>query len=179
MTRAAAFSLGALVLYPPAMLLPVLEIQKMGHSRSATIWSGVVEMLSDGQIVIGLIVLVCSIVIPIIKIGGMLWLAGPSLWPAQSPTHSRSAAQTLVHKQRGRRKAFTYRFIDWIGRWGMVDVLLVAILIAAVKLGAFLQIHAGPGIVAFAGVVVMSLLASAMFNPSAIWEDESDAPAGA
>lgn len=162
-SRAAAFALAALILYPPAMLMPVLEIQKMGHTSTATIWSGVVSMLSGGQIVIGLIVLVCSIVVPLLKIGGMLWLCvgSPKAFdavPSKTPRPHR-------------HRILTYRFIEWIGRWGMVDVLLVSILIAAVKLGAYLQIHAGPGIVAFAGVVVCSLISSALFRPEAIWDE--------
>ncbi len=72
--RTAAFALAALLMYPPAMLLPVLELRKLGHARSSTIWSGTVELLAHGQYAIGLIVFLCSIVIPVAKIAGMLAL---------------------------------------------------------------------------------------------------------
>ncbi len=162
--RAGTLALGALVLYPPAMILPVLEVEKLGHSRSATIWSGVVELLSHGQVLVGVVVLVCSIVIPLVKIGGIIWLSGilRGDW---------NRAWRIGVGSLGRSR--TLRAIDWLGRWGMVDVLLVAVLIAAVKLGNILQIHPGPGIAAFAGVVILSMLASAFFDGEAVWEQDA------
>ena len=62
--------------------------------------------------------------------------------------------------------------IEFIGRWGMVDVLLVAVLVAVVKLGDLVEVTPGPGVVVFGGVVILSLIASAMFDPHAIWEEE-------
>lgn len=154
MARSAAFALGALILYPPAMLLPVIEIERMGHRSEATIWSGVVDLLSEGSVLVALIVLLCSIIIPLVKIGATFMICSGELF--------------LRHRHR----AMTYRALEWIGRWGMVDVLLVALLVAAVKLGSWLSVHPGPGAAAFAGVVVLSLLASAAFDPEAIWEQE-------
>ncbi len=140
------------------MMLPVIEVQRMGHSHSATIWSGVVELLAEGQVIVAVIVLTCSIVIPLLKIAGMFLLCAGGLtgraWLAAHP------------------RMIVYRAMEWIGRWGMIDVLLVAILVAAVKLGNWMAVHPGPGAAAFAGVVIMSLLASASFDPVSIWEDE-------
>jgi len=163
--RAAAFSLASLCLFPAAMLLPVLEVEKLGHTRDTTIWGGVVGMISHGQFIIGLIVFVCSIIIPVAKISGMLWLSLGVLSrdPAAPPVDDLGAS--------ARRRVLAYRVIDWVGKWGMVDVLLVAVLIAAVKLGDLVTIHSGPGIVAFAGVVVFSLAATASFHPGVLWED--------
>lgn len=157
----AALALAALVLYPLAMSLPVLEIQKLGHSRAATIWSGVVQMYADGHALIGTIVLLCSIVVPLGKILGIFILCTPQLRSRLSRRH----------------RSLTYRTIDWLGRWGMIDVLLVAILVAAVKLGDWVDVAAGPGIIAFAGVVVLSLLASLTFDPRSIWSDPTPSPA--
>jgi len=154
MARAAAFALGALILYPPAMLLPVIEIEQMGHTHGATIWSGVVDLLAEGSILVGILVLLCSIVIPLVKIMATFLICSGELF-----MHSR-------------HRAVTYRLLEWIGRWGMLDVLLVALLVAVVKLGSWLRIHPGPGAVAFAGVVVLSLVASAVFDPETIWREE-------
>ncbi len=159
MGRAAAFSLAALILYPLSMSLPVLEVERLGHAHSATIWSGVVELLAEGEIFVGVIVLLCSVVIPLVKIGAMFLLA---------------AGDAVLHRH---HRARTYQLIEWIGRWGMIDVLLVAVLVAAVKLGSWVEVHPGPGVAAFAGVVIMSLLASAVFDPQAIWQDDT-IPAG-
>jgi paraquat-inducible protein A len=163
--RAAAFALAALIMYPAAMILPVLELRKLGHTRSSTIWSGTVELLSEGQIFVGVVVFLCSVVIPLLKIFGILWL-----WHAVRGGRSgRSAAIISPHT-----RALAFRAIDWIGRWGMLDVLLVAVLVAAVKLGDWMDVAPGPGVAAYAAVVIFSLLASASFNPHALWEDPHD-----
>jgi len=152
MGAAAAFTVTALILYPAAMSLPVMEVSRLGHVREATIWSGTVSLLASGEVVVGLVVLACSIVAPLAKLGAMLGLTVGSAWWGRRP------------------RAVTFRLVEWIGRWGMLDVLLVALLVAAVKLGEWVEVRAGPGAVAFAGVVVCSLLASAFFDPHAIWE---------
>ncbi len=152
MARTAAFSLSALVLYLPAMLLPIMQTQQLGYIHSTTIWGGVVALFAEGQWPIGVIVFFCSIVAPIGKIMALLVL---------------SLTSNLLGC---RHRAVTYRFVEWIGRWGMLDVMLVAVLVAAVKLGDWVEVVPGPGLVAFTGVVVLSLLASASFNPHAIWE---------
>ncbi len=136
-------------MYPLAISLPVLELRKLGHVREVTVWSGAVDLLASGQWLIGLLVFACSIVVPLLKLFGMLLLDYDRAW-------SGPEARRRLH-----------RAIDWIGRWGMLDVLLVAILVAAIKLGNWADINPGPGVVAFALVVVLSLLASATFNPHA------------
>jgi len=114
-----------------------------------------VELLAEGSILVGLIILLCSIVIPLLKIVATFVICSGELF---------------MHR---RHRAMTYRWLEWIGRWGMVDVLLVALLVAVVKLGSWLSVHPGPGAAAFACVVILSLLASAVFDPEAIWEEES------
>lgn len=151
--RAAAFALGALILYPAAMLLPVLEIERLGHINEATIWSGVSALLSEGHVTLALIVFVSSIVIPLGKIAGVFALcSAPKGWRAE-------------------HQALTHRAIDFLGKWGMIDVLVVAVLVAAVKLGDWMDVHAGPGALAFAGVVLLSMAASAAFDRRLIWEE--------
>src|SRR5256885_674427 len=79
-----------------------------------------------------------------------------------------------VQLRKGRRlrgKARIYRFIDAIGPWAMLDVFLVAILVSLVKLGDLAKVIPGPGLIAFTGVVVFTMLASASFDPRLIWED--------
>jgi paraquat-inducible protein A len=149
--RTVAFALAALALYPAAMMLPVLEVSRLGHVHEATIWSGVVALLAEGQWFVGLVVLFASIIAPIAKLAALLAVCLP-------------IGQT-------EHRASAYRFVEWIGRWGMLDVLLVAILVAVVKLGDWVQVQPGPGLAAFAGVVVLSLIASAVFDPHSIWED--------
>lgn len=131
-----------------------MRIDQFGQTNTTNIWSGVVSLLSGGEIIVGLIVFICSVAAPVLKLAAMLILSLP--------------ASVLGRRHR----AATYRFVEWIGRWGMVDVLLVAVLVAAVKLGAWAEVAPGPGLVAFAAVVILSLLSSAVFDPHAIWEDD-------
>ncbi len=151
--RAAAFALGALLLYPIALTLPILTLTELGHTRETTIWSGMVGLLAGGQLVIGLVVLFCSVIAPLFKLGAIFALsAGELLLPS-------------------RHRAATYRLVEMLGRWGMLDVVLVAVLVAAVKLGDIVEITPGPGLLAFTTVVVLSLLASAFFDPHSLWND--------
>jgi uncharacterized paraquat-inducible protein A len=150
--RAAAFALAALLLFPLAVTLPVVTLTELGHTSETTIWAGMVGLLAGGQLAVGLVVLFCSIVAPLLKLGAIFALsAGEAFLPT---TH----------------RARTYRLVEFLGRWGMLDVVLIALLVAAVKLGDLVAMTPGPGIVAFASVVVLSLLASAFFDPHAIWE---------
>lgn len=150
-----ALCLAALILYPFAILLPVISISEMGHSNTSTIWSGMVSLFAGGQLLVGAVVLLGSVVAPLGKLSAMLAL---------------SLGDLVLHR---RRQAMTYRVVEWLGRWGMLDVLLVATLVAAVKLGDWVDVHPGPGVLAFTAVVVLSMLASAAFDPKAIWQESN------
>ena len=73
-----------------------------------------------------------------------------------------------------RQRALTYRLVEFLGRWGMLDVVLIAVLVAAVKLGDLVEVRPGPGLAVFASVVVLSLLASASFDPHGLWETKPE-----
>jgi paraquat-inducible protein A len=151
--RTAALALAALVIYPVALTLPVMTITRLGHAETASIWTGMVGLLAEGHWFVGLAVLFFSVVAPVAKLGALFALcAGPGAMGA-------------------RHRARTHRIVEFIGRWGMVDVLLVAVLVAVVKLGDLVTVQPGPGVAAFGAVVVLSLLASAAFDPRGIWED--------
>lgn len=155
--RTAAVALAALILYPLAVSLPVLKVQQMGHRTESSILEGIATLLADGQILVGLIVLLCSVVFPLTKLIALLTMSlGGSRWLS-----------------RGHHKAWVYHLIEWTGRWGMLDVLLVAILVAALKLGNMVEVTAGPGALAFCACVVLSLIASACFDPHSLWESET------
>lgn len=165
---AAGAALAALLLFPLAVSLPVLEIERFGHRRSSSILSGVGSLLSDGQWLVGLVVLLCSLVLPALKLCGLLFLTlGPlRLWLQPS-------------------RARLWRWIEFVGRWGMLDVLLVALLVATLKLGDLVSVRAGEGLVAFVCMVGASLLASALFDPHVLWDlpepgahDDERAPPG-
>ncbi len=154
---AAGAAWAALVLYPAAMLLPALEIERFGHLHRSNILNGTLELLAGGDFLVGLIVLVCSVILPFLKLLGLIILSGPHFLLADH------------------HKAVTYRLIEITGRWGMVDVLVVALLVAFLKLGDVVSVAPGPGIAAFTAMVFLNLVASASFDPHALWDNEPSA----
>jgi len=153
--RAVAAALAALILYPFAISMPIMRLERFGNFKDASIWTGSVGMLERGEIFVGTVVLLCSVIIPFLKLVGLL---------------SITVGRRLLTK---RHRALTYRVIEWTGRWGMLDVLLIAIVVAWIKIGDVVEVSAGPAALAFTAVVLMSLLASAWFDPHALWEEES------
>ena len=153
-SRTAAIALAALILYPLAIALPILRIEQFGHDSSSSILTGVRSLLAEGHIAIGLIVAFCSVVLPLGKLLALLILSMGELF--------------IGHRHRAR----TYRIVELTGRWGMLDVLLVAVLVALVKLGDIVAVQPGPGALAFATVVVLSLIAAACFDPHSFWEHD-------
>ena len=155
--RTAAIALAALTLYPFAVTLPMIRIEKFGHLSESSILEGTATLLGSGHIVVGIIVLLCSVVLPLGKLIVLLMLSMGGL--------------LLRHEHR----ALSYRIVEWTGRWGMLDVLLVSILVAVLKLGDWMDVSAGPAALAFTVCVVLSLLATATFDPHSLWP--ADPPA--
>jgi paraquat-inducible protein A len=154
-TRTWAYLIGAAVLYVPANLLPVMESGSLFLSQSDTIWSGVVYLWTTGSWVLSAIVFTASIAIPAAKLTSLAWL--------------------LIAAQRGStsdplRRAKLYRATAYIGRWSMVDIFVGAVLVGLVQFGAFASIVPGPGAIFFAAVVVLTMLASASFDPRLTWD---------
>jgi paraquat-inducible protein A len=153
--RTAAFSLAAMLLYVPANIYPILRMDFHGIFTESTVWDGCARLFEDGQWMVAIIVFMASIVIPLLKLFGLLFLVI-------------STKFNLDFARRERTRI--YVAIEAIGPWAMLDVFLLAILVSLVKLGRIATVLPGPGIVAFASVVVLTILASASFDPRLIWE---------
>lgn len=143
-----AFSLAALLLYPMAIGLPVMRVEKFGHSHETGILRGTFDLLAADEVALALLLFACSIVLPLVKLVGLLLLSSGA----------------IGDRRRGRLAGWLVRLIEGTGRWGMLDVLLVAVLAALVKLGDLVQITAGVGATTFILCVGLSLLASASFD---------------
>lgn len=148
-----AVSFAALALFPSAVTLPIMRIEEMGHSSEASIWSGALALLRGGDLFVGTVVFLCSIVFPLLKLGGLI-----------AVTAGRQSLQ-----RRARR--LSWRVVDLTGRWGMLDVLLVAVVVAWVKVGDLVDVQPGPAALSFTLVVLLSLTATALFDPHALWEE--------
>lgn len=154
--RTWALLLTSLILYIPANLLPIMTVQSMGSGQPDTIMSGVMTLIRLQMWPIAAVVFVASILVPTFKLVGM----GLLLYSVQRRLPM-SARQRMV----------MFRFIEWIGRWSMLDIFVIAILVALVDFGHLASIEAGYGAVAFASVVVLTMLAALAFDPRLIWDD--------
>jgi paraquat-inducible protein A len=155
----AAFSLAALILYVPANILPILQLQMYGATSQNTVWQGCKRLFQDGDYVVAVIVFLASILIPLLKLMGLFFLVG----------------STKLGMSRWKKpRTWVYRVIDVIGRWAMLDVFVLAVLVSLVKLQRLATVIPGQGLLAFALVVVFTILASASFDPQLIWEREEE-----
>ncbi len=150
----AALALAAALMLIPANLLPVIGTQTSGRFETNTIFTGIVELWRNGLWPIAAIVFIASLAIPCFKLAGLGWL----LW------HARGGA--TAHPRRLTR---LYATLDFIGRWSMLDVFLVAFLTGLVRFGALSKVEPEMGIVAFAAAVVLTVLATQAFDPRLLW----------
>jgi paraquat-inducible protein A len=153
----AALSLAALILFIPANIFPILRLEMYGAASENTVWDGCVRLYHDGDFVIAVIVFLASILIPVLKLMGLFILV----------------VTTRLNFQRWKlARTWMYRVIDIIGRWAMLDVFVLAVLVSVVKLKALATVIPGKGLFAFGCVVVLTIFASASFDPQLIWEEE-------
>jgi paraquat-inducible protein A len=157
--RTWALAIAAAVCYVPANILPVLTTHTLTSSRSDTILSGVVALYTSGSWPLALIVLAASVMIPLGKLVALAYL--------------------LISVQRGwangtRDRARLYRMVELIGRWSMLDVFVVTVVIALIQLGPLMSSQPGPGLPFFAAVVILTMLAATSFDPRLIWDAAHD-----
>lgn len=155
LSRCLALVIASSILMFPAQMLPITITSALGHSQSDTILSGVIYFFHTGMWPIALIIFVASVFVPFTKllILTLLMLSVQLRW-----------------RWRPRDRTFLYRLTELVGRWSMVDVYVVTILVALVKLGAVATIDAGPGAAYFAGVVILTMFAAESFDPRLIWD---------
>lgn len=162
--RTWALLITACIMYIPANMMPVMVTSTFFESQQDTILSGIVFFWVSGEWGLAAVVFIASFLVPLLKISSLLILLI-------------SAQQKSTWRQRERAKL--YRLIELIGRWSMLDVFVVSLLVGLVQMQGFAQINAGVGIVAFGAVVVLTMLASISFDPRLIWDIErsyNDAP---
>jgi paraquat-inducible protein A len=156
----AAFSLAALILYVPANIFPILKLDMYGATTENTVWQGCVRLFTDGDYIVAVIVFLASILIPLLKLLGLFFLV----------------ITTKLGVQRWKlSRTWVFRIIEIIGRWAMLDVFVMAVLVSLVKLQRLATIIPGKGLIAFSIVVVFTIFASASFDPKLIWEKDEAA----
>jgi paraquat-inducible protein A len=159
LARTAAFSLAALMFYLPANLYPILRLEWYGAHSESTAWDGAIALFRQGQPVIGVVVFLASIAVPFLKLLTLFYLV--------ATVKLRSAAWR-------RQRTWIFHGLELIGPWAMLDVFVMAVLVALVKLGELATVLPGRGLFSFTAVAVLTMLASTSFDPRLIWERRED-----
>ncbi len=157
--RVWAWLVVGMICYIPANLFPMLRTKVLFTTSDSTIIEGAVELAQHGNLLVALVILVASVAIPLGKFAAIGYLALSVRNPARL--------------RRGRRHRL-YHFVEFIGRWSMIDVFVVAILSALVQLNFAASIRPGPAAITFALSVIFTMLSALSFDPRLIWDGESE-----
>lgn len=153
--RTLALLITACMLYIPANIYPIMYTDQLGSTEASTIIGGVILLIDLGSAPIAAVIFLFSVMVPTGKFLAIFYL----VWTVEK--HSRLDA---------RQRATLYRVTEFIGKWSMIDVFVVAILAALVHLGGLLVIRPGIAALAFAGVVIITMLAAESFDSRLIWD---------
>ncbi len=153
--RTWALLAAAAIMYIPANVYPIMTTTSLGHTSPSTIIGGVVELIQMGSWPVAAVIFVASVIVPVGKLGALAWLC---------LVVNRSSELNATSRTR------LYRVTELIGRWSMIDVFVVAILVALIRAGSLMSITPGPAALAFGAVVVITMLAAMTFDPRLIWD---------
>lgn len=157
--RTWALIVAALILYIPANTLPMLTTTQLGQTESNTILGGVFYFVDTGDLLLASVIFTASVVVPMTKLLVLAFL--------------------LVSVQRGSRwrprdRIRLFRLVELIGPWSMLDVFVVALMVALVQAGAVANIEAEPAALFFAAVVMLTMFAAMAFDSRLIWDAAED-----
>lgn len=156
-----AWWVAGIITFIPANVYPMLKTATLGTETESTLLGGIVELLHHGSIGIAAIVFFASIIIPSSKFLAIAYLALGIGRPSRTTAH---------------RRHQIYEAVEFVGRWSMIDVFVVAILTALVQLGSAASIHPGIAAVSFALSVAFTMLSAQSFDPRLIWDADKDHP---
>ncbi|MFM2476498.1 PqiA/YebS family transporter subunit [Celerinatantimonas sp. MCCC 1A17872] len=151
-----ALLLAAALMYIPANYFPIMTTTFLGQAKDSTIMGGVLLLWQMGSYPVALVILIASVFVPSAKILSLLWLC----W--QCRDIDSCSVQT-------RQKL--YLLTEFVGRWSMIDVFVVALLASLVQLGSLMNVTPGPAVIPFASVVVLTMLAAKTFDPKLLWRN--------
>lgn len=154
-SRCWAFTIASACLYVPANIYPVMTLTSFGHTNAYTIMGGIIELGQAGLWPLALLVFFASIAIPMLKLIALSFM----LLSTQIGSARFLQGRTVI-----------YRMIVFIGRWSMIDVFMVSLLVALVHFGQLANIAAGTGILCFAAVVILTIIAVDVFDPRLMWD---------
>ncbi len=157
--RTWALVIAALILYIPANTFPIMSVVMSGRGQPDTILSGVEELFAAGEWAVAILIFFASITVPVLKLVGLTYLM---------------LSVQLGWNKHPRDRTTLFRIIESIGRWSMIDMFMLSILVSLVKLDAVATIEPGTGATSFAAVVVLTMFAAFSFDPRLIWDSLED-----
>lgn len=149
----------SLMLYLPANILPIMITDLLGDKMPSTILAGVVLLWGEGSYPVAMVIFIASIMVPTLKMIAIAWLC----WDAKG--HGRRDSE---------RMHLIYEVVEFVGRWSMIDVFVIAVLSALVRMGGLMSIYPAMGALMFALVVIMTMFAAMTFDPRLSWDREPD-----
>lgn len=159
--RTWALLITSCILYIPANLLPIMYTELFGQETPNTIIGGVISLWESGSYPVAIIILIASVVVPVAKILILAWLN-------YSVQRQRTNSQQLRTRY--------YRLTEAIGRWSMIDVFVVAVLVSLIQMGNTLSIYPGQAALAFCAVVFITMIAAMTFDSRLIWQQWKQLP---
>ncbi|MCP4637242.1 MAG: paraquat-inducible membrane protein A [Methyloversatilis sp.] len=150
-----ALIVASAILFVPANLLPMMTTSSLLGTQRDTIMSGVVFLWRSGSWPLAAVVFFASIVVPLLKILALAWLTA---------SVQRRSRRRLMQRTR------LYRLVEFVGRWSMLDIYVITLLVALVNFRGIATIEAGPAAIAFGAVVVLTMFAAMSFDPRLIWD---------
>lgn len=154
-----ALIVAAALLYLPANLMPIMVTTSLVNHQVDTIMSGVIFLWVDGQWPLAVVVFFASVVVPLLKILALAYL---------------TASVQRRSKHRVQQRARLYRLVEFVGRWSMLDIYVITLLVALVQFRGLATVEAGPAAVAFGAVIVLTMFAALTFDPRLIWDPLTD-----
>lgn len=154
-----ALLLTSCLLYLPANIMPIMITDWLGDKTPSTIMAGVILLWSDGSYPVAMVIFLASIMVPTLKMLAIGWLC----WHADGKGHRDAERMHLI-----------YEVVEFVGRWSMIDIFVISVLSALVRIGGLMNIYPAVGAVLFAGVVIMTMLSAMSFDPRLLWDREPD-----
>ncbi|MGK0269365.1 MAG: paraquat-inducible protein A [Paraglaciecola sp.] len=144
----------SVLLYIPANVLPIMHTNVLGSEQPSTIFGGVILLWKMGSYPIAIIIFTASLFVPVAKIVILCWL---------------NYSVQAKHQHASSERIFWYRITEFVGRWSMIDVFVVAVLVSLIQLGNIMNILPGHAALAFCGMVICTMLAAMSFDSRLIW----------
>ncbi|QPR26720.1 membrane integrity-associated transporter subunit PqiA [Edwardsiella hoshinae] len=153
----------ALMLYIPANVLPIMVTQALGSKLTSTIMAGVILLWGEGSYPVAMVIFIASIMVPSLKILAIAWLC----WSTRRGVRRDSERMHTI-----------YEIVEFVGRWSMIDVFVIAVLSSLVSMGQLMSIYPDVGAILFAAVVILTMIAAMVFDPRLLWDRESELTTG-